>query len=368
MQDGQRFAIQIHHPIFLMGLSLLMTGFMLLKNNIPFKYVFGKIKVELFFIALYAILISTLYNQFHFTHMAIPISIPALLGTVISLLLGFRSNQAYDRWWEARHIWGAIVNDSRSLARQVTSFTPSDDMTGQVNAFIKRVIKRQIAWTFSLSRHLRGQNAFHGLENYLDKKELEYLKQMDNVPAALCDMMGRDLQLALEEGWINRFQQVEIDRTLSRLCDAMGKCERIKNTVFPSTYSLYIHISMLVFILLLPFGVIEYFGEFEAPLVIVISACFLLIEKMAIHLQDPFENKPTDTPMTTISKNIEKNLLQMYDLNSPLEGTVTNLKVPSNLEIRNGEFFKARGSFFMKLSRNGASAAEENATPPYFVL
>ena len=124
--------------------------------------------------------------------------------------------------------------------------------------------------------------------------------------------MARDLQLALDEGWINRFQQIELDRTLTRLCDAMGKCERIKNTVFPSTYSLYIHLAMMLFIILLPFSIIQFVGMFEVPLVIAISACFLLIEKMAIHLQDPFENKPTDTPMTAIAQTIENNLTQMY--------------------------------------------------------
>jgi putative membrane protein len=127
----------------------------------------------------------------------------------------------------------------------------------------------------------------------------------------LLDQHARDIKLALDKGWINSFQHVELDRTLTRLTDAQGKCERIKNTVFPVTYSLYIHFSLLLFISLLPFGVIEYFGFFEVPLVVAISASFLLIEKMAIHLQDPFENKPTDTPMIAISRGIEKNLCQM---------------------------------------------------------
>ncbi len=289
---------------------------MLLKQNIPFKYIFGQIKTEILVITLYAVLIAVMYENYHFTRISIPISVPMILGTVISLLLGFRSNQAYDRWWEARHIWGAIVNESRTLGRQITSFTPVDFESDAVDIFRKRIINRQIAWCYSLGKHLRGQNASRGLEKYLGKKELEYVRKMDNIPAALLDLMGKDLQLALEEGWINRFQQVEIDKTLSRLCDAMGKCERIKNTVFPSTYSLYIHLAMILFIALLPFGVIEYFGLFEVPLVIAISACFILIEKMAIHLQDPFENKPTDTPMTSIAQNIEKNLVQLYGLST----------------------------------------------------
>jgi ion channel-forming bestrophin family protein len=287
---------------------------MLLKSNIPFSYVFGKIKYEMLVILLYATTIAILYNSYHVTRITIPIAVPAILGTVISLLLGFRSNQAYDRWWEARHIWGAVVNDSRTLARQVMNFTQDSFDNEPIMAFQDRMIRRQIAWTYCLGRHLRGQSCDRVLEKYLDKEELAYVQSVENVPSALLDLTGRDLKMAMEEGWINRFQQVEMDQTLSRLTDSMGKCERIKNTVFPSTYSLYIHIALLLFIALLPFGVIEYFGLFEVPLVVAISACFLLIEKMAIHLQDPFENKPTDTPMTTIAKGIEKNLLQLYGL------------------------------------------------------
>ncbi len=154
----------------------------------------------------------------------------------------------------------------------------------------------------------------------MGRKEMESLTRFNNVPVALLDQHGKDLRRALEEGYINRYQQIEIDKTLTRLCDAMGKCERIKNTVFPSTYSLYIHFSLLLFIAMLPFGVIDYFGFLEVPLVVAISASFLLIEKMAIHLQDPFENKPTDTPMTAIAGTIEKDLKQlMHDQDLPEE-------------------------------------------------
>ncbi len=287
---------------------------MLLKKNIPFSYVFGKIKYELAVILLYSALIAVLFSNYHITRITIPIAVPAILGTVISLLLGFRSNQAYDRWWEARHIWGAIVNDSRTLGRQIMNFTHDNYEGYEVVAFRERMLRRQIAWNYSLARHLRNQKNARMLEKYLSKEDLSYVTSVDHAPSALLDLMARDLSLALEEGWINRFQQVEIDRTLSRLCDSMGKCERIKNTVFPSTYSLYIHIALLLFIALLPFAVIEYFGMFEVPLVGAIAACFLLIEKMAIHLQDPFENKPTDTPMTSIAKNIEDNLVALYGL------------------------------------------------------
>lgn len=342
---------------------------MLLQKNIPFKYVFGKIKTEIIIITLYAILVSILYQEYHLTRISIPISVPMILGTVISLLLGFRSNQAYDRWWEARHIWGAIVNDSRTLARQVTSFTPMESGNEELENFRQRMIRRQIAWTYSLGRHLRRQNVLKGLDKYLDKRELDYVRQMDNVPAALIDLMGRDLQLALEEGWINRFQQVELDRTISRLCDAMGKCERIKNTVFPSTYSLYIHMSMMLFIALLPFGVIEYFGLFEVPLVVAISASFLLIEKMAIHLQDPFENKPTDTPMTTIAQTIEKNLEQLYGTDLYNKGKLTVAVVADAEPLSVGaKLYKTK---YSREENNSKEMVADNAVPQkplYYML
>ncbi len=284
---------------------------MLLKEKIPFKYTFGKIKYEVLVILCYSILVWVLYHNFHFVRIAIPLAVPAILGTVISLLLGFRSNQAYDRWWEARHIWGAIVNDSRTLARQVICFTGQN--AGDTEAACElsvRMVNRQIAWSFSLGQHLRGKDPMHGMNQWIEKRELELLSGYSNKPAAMLNMHARDIAVALREGWINRYQQVELDRTLSRLCDAQGKCERIKNTIFPSTYSLYIRFSMLLFIGLLPFGLIEFFGIMEILAVTAISACFLLIEKMAIHLQDPFENKPNDTPVTTIAGKIELDLKQ----------------------------------------------------------
>jgi len=288
---------------------------MLLKNNIPFKYIFGKVKFEFITVLLYTVTVSVIYDRFHFTRISIPLSVPGILGTVISLLLAFRSNQAYDRWWEARIIWGSIVNDSRSLSRQILCFMDGDGERDnqEVKFFRERFIKRQIAWSYSLGQSLRGLNATKNLDRYISKKEIEFVSRYSNVPMALLDLHARDLKIALNEGWINRFQQVEIDETLSKLCDAMGKCERIKNTIFPATYSHYIRFTLIFFILMLPFGLLDTLGLMEIPLVTAIATSFLLIEKMAIHLQDPFENKPTDTPVTAIARTIEKNLKQMID-------------------------------------------------------
>lgn len=284
---------------------------MLLKGKIPLKYIFGKVKYEIFFISLYTTLIWVLSAQFNFRHISIPLGVPTILGTVISLLLAFRSNQAYDRWWEARIIWGAIVNDSRTLTRQLLCFTQNSYNDEERTRFQQKMVNRQIAWCYSLGQMLRNLNPLQGLERLISKKEINFSAVHDSVPYALINLHAKDIKMAVEEGWINEFQQVELDRTLTRLCDSMGKCERIKNTIFPVTYSLYIHFALYFFILLLPFGVIEFVGIVEIPLVTVLASFFLLIERMAVHLQDPFENKPTDTPMNAIAVSIERNLKQM---------------------------------------------------------
>ena len=183
----------------------------------------------------------------------------------------------------------------------------------EVDAFKNRFIKRQIAWCYALSQSLRGYSSSKGLERYLTAEEFAYIKRQNNVTMALLELHAMDLKKALQEGWINKYQQIELDKTLNALCNHMGGCERIKKTIFPVTYSKYIHMSIFLFIMMLPFGLIEYFGFMEIPVVISISVFFLLVEKMAVHLQDPFENKPTDTPTTTICRTIEKDLCQMLD-------------------------------------------------------
>ena len=286
---------------------------MLLKKNIPIGYIFGKIKYEVLFVAIYGITIEVIYQNFHITNISIPMTVHTVLGTIISLLLAFRSNQAYDRWWEARIIWGSIVNDSRTLARQILALIDEPFEPDSIQPFKNRMIKRQIAWCYALGNSLRGNDPLPSINKLVSEEDYEYVKEYDNKHVGLLQLHARDLKNALKQGWVNPYQQIEIDNTLTRLCDAMGKCERIKNTVFPSTYSLYIHLALHFFIILLPFGLIELFGFLMVPVLVVITACFFLIEKMAIHLQDPFENKPTDTPVLTISRNIERDLKQMMN-------------------------------------------------------
>jgi putative membrane protein len=286
---------------------------MLLKKRIPLKYVLGKIKVELALVIIYTIGFEIIHHFYHAISINIPIAVPTIIGTIISLLLAFKSNQAYDRWWEARIVWGAIVNDSRTLIRQVIAFYKDPDFSIEANDFKERFAKRQAAWCYALAQSLRGKDPIQPIKTLLNENELRFVKNHKHVPNALLMLHAKDLKKAKEDKKVNPYQQVEIDNTLSRLCDSMGKCERIKNTIFPTTYSMYIRFTLCLFILLLPFGLTDYLGWMQIPVIATIGAACFLIEKMAIHLQDPFENRPTDTPMISISNNIEKNLMQMVN-------------------------------------------------------
>jgi len=286
---------------------------MLLKKRIPMKYVLGKIKVEIALVLTYTILFEVFHHYFINLPVDIPIAIPTMIGTIISLLLAFKSNQAYDRWWEARIVWGAIVNDSRTLIRQVLTFYKDPDFSFEANEFKENFAKRQIAWCYSLGQALRNKDAIKPLIGLISAEELRFVQNHQNVPNAILLLHARDLRNAKIDKRFNMYQQVEIDNTLSRLCDEMGKCERIKNTVFPTTYSMYIRLTLCLFILLLPFGLISVLSWFAIPLITAIAAAFFLIERMAIQLQDPFENRATDTPVTMIASTIEKNIMQMLN-------------------------------------------------------
>lgn len=287
---------------------------MLLNTRMPIRYLFKKTRVEILFVSILTITISVTDEFFRINEIGIPLAIPSILGTAISLILAFRTGQSYGRWWEARMVWGEIVNDSRTLTRQLLSFTqPGTEETQEASQLIKKIAYRQIAWCYILGRTLRKDQPLKGMESLLSQEDLSYLKKHDNIPNALLQKHALDLKYCFKCNWINAYQQMQIDETLKRLCNAMGKCERIKNTIFPATYSLIVHLFLYLFILLLPFGLVDELGFIQIPLVITVAMAFFLIEKTAIHLQDPFENLPTDTPMTSIARTIEINLKQMLN-------------------------------------------------------
>ncbi|MEM7182218.1 MAG: bestrophin family ion channel [Spirochaetota bacterium] len=285
---------------------------MILNKRVPFTLLLRKIKFQLPVIFGYSILVEILDEFYHIKNMSMPLNIPTFLGTTISLVLAFRTGQAYNRWWEARKVWGAIVNDSRSLVRQIYTLTlrQTDEQFEQVQ---KNFAYRQMAWVHALGQALRGILDKEALRKYLPENEWEFVTKQKNIPNAILQIHSQQLQQAAKQGWYEPNQQVCIETTISRLCDSMGKCERIKNTVFPRIYSVFVHIMLYTFLLLLPFGLIDYFGYIEALIIVTLTTPFFMLEKAAIVMQDPFENSVHDVPVTALAQTIELNLRQMLE-------------------------------------------------------
>ena len=278
---------------------------MLLNKRIPVSYILNNVKYDL--IIVLSVSLSALYVTDRYEELLpeMPLTIPAFIGTAISILLSFKLSQSYDRWWEARKIWGAIVNDSRSFVIQLQSLTSNGN-----EEKIKKMAFRQIAWCYSLGQSLRELNPTDNLDGLISEEDLIEIKKHKNKPLALLQLNASDIKQLKETNQLDVFSQLQLDNTLVRLCDAQGKAERIKTTVFPVTYRLFLHAIIYLFVVTLAIA-LRIDGLFEIPLLVTISSAFFLLEKTATHMQDPFENRPTDTAMTAIAKTIEINIKQL---------------------------------------------------------
>lgn len=283
-------------------LPTIKNKIMLLNKKISIWYFIREIRSQVLFIGLFAVGIGMLDMLPGFRKISLPLNIPALLGTAVSLLLAFRTSQSYERWWEARTVWGGIVNDSRTFIRLLMQFLPAGE-----EKIIKDFAERQIIWNYALGESLRKLPFSKKVQDYLDEHQIQAV----NIPNALLDAHSKQLKDIVSRKGITDFQQMQLNDILTRLCDSMGKCERLKNTVFPRSYSILLHILIYVFAAILPFGLDDSQLIVEIVITFLIPMMFIAIEKTSIIMQDPFENTPVDTPMTSLAQTIEINIRQM---------------------------------------------------------
>ncbi|HEY6979268.1 MAG TPA: bestrophin family ion channel, partial [Chitinophagaceae bacterium] len=256
---------------------------MLLNKKIPLTYIFGRIKIEIIYTIIIWLITYYCTHEFISINPEIPITIPAFMGTAISIILSFKLNQSYDRWWEARKIWGSIVNESRTFVLQLQSFVkPAHENDIRTIAF------RQIAWCFSLGQSLRGLDAVENMDKYLSTDDLKIISKHNNKPLAILQLNTNHITNLKNNQAIDIFSQIRINHTLVNFSNAMGMAERIKSTVFPSTYRLFLHWMIYLFIITLSIALynVDWYEEFA--LLLTLSSAFFLLEKAATQLQDPF--------------------------------------------------------------------------------
>lgn len=295
---------------------------MLLRDRLSLVQVFRitwKLDIFIILVCTLAYLVDTYWLK---EHISIPVSITAVLGTALAFFIGFNNNQAYDRWWEARKIWGALVNDSRSWARNLLSFC-DNNAAGETKHIARRMIFRHIGFLYALKAHLRQTNDRY-YEGYLGGTEDDAVRNSKNIPNAILNLQAADLQLLRQQQAIDGFLFRELNTMLVNHCDNMGKSERIRNTVFPPSYLFFTRIFIWFYVVLNTLMLAEAIGFWSVIFGWAIGFVFHVTHMNGISLMNPFEQNPMSIPLDSISRTVEINLLEMLGhqpLPSPIEPT-----------------------------------------------
>lgn len=229
-----------------------------------------------------------------------------LFGIALALFLGFRNNASYERFWEGRKLWGALLNTSRSLARQAhTLVDPPNDATPFINYLI--------ALAYTLKHQLRGTDAGPDIDRLLPADEATRIKAARWKPIFLLNSMGYWVRSMKQSGHIDSIRQQSFDQLLSQLSDTIGGCERIANTPLPYSYSVLLHRTVYVYCFLLPLGLVESLGWMTPVIVVFIAYTYVALEAIADELEDPFGLAPNDLALDTMCRTIENSLLELDD-------------------------------------------------------
>ncbi|MDP9959604.1 bestrophin family protein [Chryseobacterium lathyri] len=304
-------------------------------------------RVKIYKMLLLSIVPTCLFYFLEWKWLAIPWVPVALLGTATAFISGFKNTQTYNRTWEARQIYGAIINNSRAFGIAIRDFIRSDDKAEQANLH-KEMMYRHFAWLTALRFQLREVKSWENVKTksynreylkyykvpewessldeelkfFLTVEELEYILSTKNRATQIIALQSSKLKKMNEESKISDFNFVALENHLKELYDQQGKCERIKNFPYPRQFSsinLYFTNSLCF---LLPLGFIgefskmtEKFGEniiwLTIPFSVLLGWVFLVLEQIGESTENPFEGNANDIPITQISRNIEIDLREM---------------------------------------------------------
>ncbi len=227
-----------------------------------------------------------------------------LLGFAISMLLVFRTNTAYDRWWEGRKLWGSLVNNSRNLAMKLETMLPEGDVINRT--FFRKSIP---AFAFALHHHLHKEQT--RLELFEDEENRHLFKGIDwekHVPNQVALLMHRHIQQLYREGKLTSEQLLFLNAELQSFTDICGACERIKNTPIPFSYSVFIKKFIFFYVMTLPFGFVFQLGFYAIPVTAFVFYVLASLELIAEEIEDPFGGDDNDVPTETLTRNIHRHI------------------------------------------------------------
>ena len=308
---------------------------MIVKRNFNPWRVLYYVRFEMLAASAMAMLVW-LVHQAGATQFGLPFSVAAILGSALAIFIAFRNNSAYGRWWEARTLWGGIVNSSRVLARLIITFTDSHAHQPQFDAprseaFKKQAVYLVIAWAHALRMHLRGEKEWDSLKPLLPATAWQAFAQSQNKPNFLQLLSGRHIYTAMSDGTLGGFDSFQMEGQLLALANYQGGCERIKNTPLLRQYDFFTRLFLYVFMLLLPWALVGDFARMDlawlmVPVSMLISFVFAILGKVGAVNEDPFENRITDVPLSALCNTIERDLREMLG----------ETALPSKMQPENG--------------------------------
>ena len=316
------------------------------RRNIRWTIIFSFARVQLMvFIAWSTVvtLIHILLQQYDIDG-SLPLAPLGTIGVAVALYVGFKNNQSYDRSWEARKIWGGIINVSRAWGNHVINYVSAfhagnDSIKTDIKLIWRELIYRHLAWINSVRYQLRRVNSFgfeptgaarkfmqptdiealkRQINEFLPEEEVRIACQQANTATQILRRQGERLKEIYEnERVIEDFRHIALMDLITEMHALQGKCERIKNTPFPRQYAYFSTLFTWIFVVLLPFGIVGELADRGAmiwltiPLSVIISWIFATMETVGDTSEDPFENFINDVPMTALCTTIEIDLRQM---------------------------------------------------------
>lgn len=237
----------------------------------------------------------------------------SLLGIVLSILLVFRTNTAYDRWWEGRKLWGGLVNNSRNMALMVHSLLDREAKNDR-DFYAKHITN----FAIGLKEHLRKGVKLEEL-HHLEALELKIYQSRQHIPNHIISQLYERTQQLIRNETISGYDGLLLKSHIQAFTDILGACERIKKTPIPFSYSIYLKTFIMFYTLMLPFGLIQEFGYYTIPVVMFIFYAFIGVELMAEEIEDPFGLDCNDLPTGNIATTIKNNTYEILCLYTEVE-------------------------------------------------
>ncbi len=249
-----------------------------------------------------AVLVTALHDPSRTSVVSLTLAPFSLIGLALSIFLGFRNNTSYDRFWEGRKLWGALVNTSRSLTRQIFTMIDADE------ARRRELVYRVLAYVHGLRLHLRNIASESDLESLLPSDEVARLSGESNRPNAIAHRLGERFRELYDDGAVHALHLPVLDASLSRLLDIQGGCERIKSTPIPFSYNVLMHRIVGVYCFALPFGLVDTLHGATPWVVAMVAYAFFGLDAVGEQIEEPFGLDPNDLPLDDWCATIEINL------------------------------------------------------------